>query len=71
MKSPLIPFIGLGERGKLEIKMSAFPLYPLSPMHLRGKPVPAIVQNFLDTGEGSPVEILQSMTDYYKNKKTK
>lgn len=69
MKSPLIPFLGLGNGGKLEIHMSAFPLRPLSPMHLRGDDLPHTVRNFLDTGEGEPVELLEAMTKYYKKKK--
>ena len=69
MKSPLIPFLGVGEKGKLEIHVSAFPLRPLSPMHLRGEPLPHVVRNFLDTGEGEPCELLTAMTKYYKPKK--
>lgn len=69
--APLIPFLGIGKEGKLQIHVSPYPISPMSVMHMRGRDLPLSVRNFLETGEGSPVEILSDMTSYYNPPSTK
>lgn len=67
----LIPFLGIGKSGSLEIHVSPYPISPMSVMHMRGRELPLSVKKFLDTGEGSPHEILSDMTNYYEPPKPK
>lgn len=67
----LIPFIGIGKSGSLQIHVSPYPISPMSVMHMRGKELPASVKKFLETGDGSPIELLSDMTSYYEPPKPK
>jgi hypothetical protein len=65
MKSKLIPFLGLDNKGKMRIHLSAFPLNTPSPMHERGKPLPDIAHRSIN--EGECLDVLKILTNYYNN----
>jgi hypothetical protein len=63
--SELTPYIGIDEHNESQIYVTPFPLNKISPMHLRGKPMP-----FMNVKE-DPIETLRSVREYYKEKKKK
>ena len=60
----LTPFIGLDSNGKAQIYMSPFCLYRLSPMHLRGVPIPKKVEELIEGNEAVALDALRLMRKY-------
>lgn len=59
----LYPFIGIDDAGDMRIYMSPFRLNKLSPMHSRGKPFPAGVDQAIEPEQTR--ELLKKMCDYF------
>jgi hypothetical protein len=62
----LKPLIGLDDNAKPALFVTPFAISKLSPAHLRGKPLPADVQKFLETGE-EPLAAVAAMQKYYND----
>lgn len=62
----IFPLLGIDEHGKLVMLISPTKLTPISVMHLRGNPIPASVQRFLDGDESEAINSLREMTKYYR-----
>jgi hypothetical protein len=67
----LTPFIGIDSNGKPKIYMSPFSLYRLSPMHLRGVPIPKKVEQLMDGDEDVALDALKLMQKYYNDYNSK
>lgn len=62
----IFPLLGIDDNGKLVMLISPINLNPISPMHLRGNPIPASVQRFIEGDESDAINALRDMTKYYR-----